>query len=212
MIRLAISVEGQTEEAFVKTIVADHLLMQGVEPRPILLNGRGGNVTVGRLASEMANLAWNFDYVTSMVDFYGFRDKGNATPKDLEQRIREEVIKKITRSWDHSRVVPYVQQHEFEALLFSDVGAFAGLVYATSTNVAELQNIRSRFSTPEDVNDSDDTAPSKRILTVMPRYNKVVDGPRIAKDIGLAIIRDTCPRFDAWMKHLESLSNLPLPR
>ena len=74
MIRLAISVEGETEEAFVKGILTNHLRKSQVEPTPILL---GGNVTVPRLAAEMTRLYWNFDQVTSLVDFYGFRGKGN---------------------------------------------------------------------------------------------------------------------------------------
>ena len=59
MIRLAVSVEGRTEEEFVKGILADHLREAGVEPTPFLIGrargkGRpgGGAVSVERLASE----------------------------------------------------------------------------------------------------------------------------------------------------------------
>ncbi len=97
MIRLAISVEGRTEEEFVNNLLADHLRARGVEPQPILLNG---NVTIERVASDMARLIWNFDRVTSLVDHYGFRDKNTATPEQLEERIREEVDKKVDRSWN----------------------------------------------------------------------------------------------------------------
>ena len=48
MIRLAISVEGQTEEEFVKRMLADYLWSRGVIPQPILLGGSGGDVTVER--------------------------------------------------------------------------------------------------------------------------------------------------------------------
>ena len=55
MIRLAVSVEGQTEEEFVKKVLAAHLSQCAVAVYPILL-GRarnsgagGGNVTVERL-------------------------------------------------------------------------------------------------------------------------------------------------------------------
>ena len=61
MIRLAISVEGRIEEEFVKEVLAERLRTRGVEPQPILLNG---NVTVDRLASDMAKLFWSFDFVT----------------------------------------------------------------------------------------------------------------------------------------------------
>ena len=206
MIRLAMAVEGETEEAFVNKLLAEHLRMKGVEPQPFLLSG---NVTVSKLASEMAKLQWDFDRVTSLVDFYGFRDKGADNPEQLEQRVFQEVDRKVNRSWDQSRVFPYIQRHEFEALLFSDVAAFAGAINAPEESVAELRSIRHRFHTPEDINDSNETAPSKRILGVIPRYNKVVDGSLIAETMGLNAIRSECPRFNSWLERLESFGVSP---
>ena len=118
MIRLAIVVEGETEEEFVKGLLTPHLRTHCVEATPHPL---GGNVTVERLASEMARYLWSYDRVTSLVDFYGFRNKGEASREDLQSRVFQRVDDKIKVSWDQSRVFPYVQQHEFEALLFSQV-------------------------------------------------------------------------------------------
>ncbi len=204
MIRLAMSVEGDTEVEFVKRVLANCLISKGVEPIPISLNG---NVTVERLSSEMAKLVWGFDYVTSLVDFYGFSDKGLATVEELEERIGVEVDRKIARNWNQSKLIPYVQRHEFEALLFSDVSAFQGLLYATEDGIAELQRERSNFPTPEDVNDSSETAPSKRIKRAIPRYHKRVAGSQIALAIGLCVIRAQCPRFNRWLTTLESLGD-----
>ena len=209
MIRLAISVEGPTEEEFVKNVLAGHLRTVGVEPQPILLGRDGGNVTISRLASDMAELQRNFDRVTSLVDFYGFRDKGTDTPEQLELRVFQEVDRMVNRPWDQSKVIPYIQRHEFEALLFSDVAAFAGVNNATEEAIAELRRIRCRFQTPEDINDSSETAPSKRILSVIPRYKKVVDGPLIAETAGLNVIRSECPRFNCWLERLESFRTSP---
>ena len=206
MIRLAISVEGETEEEFVKSVLAEHLRAEGVEPYPSLLKG---DVTVEKLASDMAKLVWSFDFVTSLVDFYGFRGKGSATAEELEERIGEEVDRRIARNWNQSRLIPYVQRHEFEGLLFSDVSAFGGLLYTTEDAIAELHAVRSRFLTPEDVNDSSETAPSKRIERVIPRYNKRVAGSQIAMEIGLPVIREQCPRFDKWLTRLEVLGTDP---
>ena len=204
MIRLAISVEGETEEEFVKSVLTNHLRTRGVEPYPILL---GGDVTIGKLASDMARLIWSFNFVTSLVDYYGFRGKGSATVEELEEQISEAVHSRIAHSWNQSRLVPYVQRHEFEGLLFSKVSAFAGLIYATEDALAELQRVRSRFVTPEDINDSSSTAPSKRIKVAIPRYNKRADGSQIAMSIGLDAIRTECPRFDRWVMQLESLGD-----
>lgn len=204
MIRLAISVEGPTEEEFVNNVLADHLRTRGVEPQPILLNG---NITIERLASDMARLFWNFDRVTSLVDFYGFRDKNTLTPEQLEQRIQKTVDTKINRSWNQTRVIPYVQQYEFEGLLFSDVDAFTKLIGVSHNSIQVLQNIRSQFQTPEDINDNSETAPSKRIKKIVPRYKKKVDGPLLAMEMSLDKIRTECPRFNGWVTSLESLGS-----
>ena len=205
MIRLAISVEGQTEEEFVKRLLADYLWPQGITPRPILLGGSGGDVTAERLARDMARLYWDFDFVTSLVDFYGFRGKGSATPEQLEKRIDDQINDNVGRSWDQSRVFSYVQQHEFEGLLFSDVSAFTSLINVPDGAVEGLRAIRSQFPTPEHINDSSNTAPSKRIVELIPRYQKVVHGSLLAEEIGLDTIRAACPRFNAWVKRLEAL-------
>ena len=206
MIRLAIVVEGRTEEEFVKEMLADHMQARGVRTEPILLNG---NVTVDRLAAHMAKLIWNFDIVTSLVDLYGFRDQGTNTREQLQQLICKTVDTIISRAWDQSRAFSYVQQHEFEGLLFSDVAAFRNAINLPEEGVEELQRIRSTFRTPEDINDGIETSPSKRILKVMPRYQKVVDGPLIALETTLDVIRRECPRFNAWVARMESLSNTP---
>ena len=210
MKRLAVSVEGQTEEEFVKSVLWEHLRPLGVEPTPILI-GRarggsgGGNVSIERLAPEMANLCWNFDFVTSLVDFYGFRGKGDRTVDELEQYLGQEVQARIHHRRNVTEVIPYVQKHEFEGLLFSDVRAFGTAIAAPDRSVLHLGSIRAQFSTPEEINDNPDTAPSKRIANVIAGYQKRLHGPLVAEEIGLGMIRAQCPRFGNWISRLESL-------
>jgi len=213
VIRLAISVEGRTEEEFVKLVLAQHLRTKDIEPQPVLIgkHGRGdkgGNVTVERLASEMAKLYWSFDVVTSLVDFYGFRDKADRSVECLERHLLEKIRDRIhrRRDWDESKVFPYVQRHEFEGLLFSDVNAFTSVMDISEESIAELYRIRAQFQTPEDIDDGPETAPSKRIARTISMYRKVVHGPLLARTMGLDAIRGTCPRFSQWVEHLESLS------
>ena len=52
---------------------------------------------------------------------------------------------------------------------------------------------------PEEINDDPQTAPSKRILNIFPKYKKVTDGTQIALKVGLEQIRKECPHFDEWM-------------
>ncbi len=202
MVRLAVVVEGLTEVAFVDQTLAAHLLDYGVYTTPTSL---GGRITVERLGSRMVELLWSFEVVTSLVDYYGFEDKQNDSVGDLEERISTAVISEIGRSLDESRVLAYVQRHEFEGLLFSQVSAFANVPGADEPALRQLAEIRGQFPSPEDINDDPNTAPSKRISNVLSRYNKRVNGPQIAQTIGLPTIRAQCPRFNQWLTRLESL-------
>jgi len=155
----------------------------------------------------------NFDYVTSLVDFYGFRGKGDLTRDALEEQIDAAIDRRVHRPQVQSRVFAYVQQYEFEGLLFSDVSAFESELIVPDECVEQLRTIRENVSTPEDINDSSDTAPSKRISSLIPNYNKRIDGPLLAEEIGLETIRRECPRFNAWVTRMESRTGtLPTDR
>ena len=103
-------------------------------------------------------------------------------------------------------MLPYVQVHEFEGLLFSDVTVFERIF--SDPPIAELSSIRSAFDTPEDINDSSETAPSKRIGKLIQGYQETLHGPLLALEIGLDGMRRECPRFEAWLCRLESLGKV----
>lgn len=208
MTRLAIVVEGQTEEEFVKNVLDDHLRQFGVEPEPILLDYHGGDVTVERVAHDLAHSLspiWQNDFATSLVDFYGFRDKGDAGIDELQSQIDSAVNQLIGQSDGAPRSFAYIQQYEFEALLFANVDAFAILPGVSTEQTTALRAIRNQFPTPEHINDHEDTAPGKRIANVIHPYNKRANGYLVAEQIGLDTIRAACPRFGAWLTRLESL-------
>ena len=153
----------------------------------------------------MSHLYWKFDAVTSLVDLYGFRDDVSGDPEALQERLLKEIENRIGREVNRSKMLPYVQRYEFESLLFSNVAVFADMPSASGEAVRLLQNMRLQCRTPEDINDHSETAPSKRILRLIPRYRKPVNGPSLAGKIGLPVIRTECPRFGAWLTRLESL-------
>ena len=204
MTRVAISVEGPTEEAFVKRLLRDYLAEKGIFVQPFLL---GGRITVLRVASDMARLLWKYNFVTSLVDFYGFRDRGEKTIEELKRDIFDEVVKKIRRSnLDQRRIFPYIQRYEFEGLLFSDVESFRPILEVDEECLEKFGQVRQQFETPEHINDNPTTAPSKRIEALIPTYNKVLHGPLVANETGLDRIRNECPRFNEWLSRLESLA------
>jgi Domain of unknown function (DUF4276) len=108
------------------------------------------------------------------------------------------------KNFDVSRFVPFVVMHEFEALLFSDCAAFSSAISRPDAR-SRFEQIRRGLATPEEINDSPATAPSKRIIRVVPEYDKVRLGASAILEIGLPKIRQECPHFDAWITRLENL-------
>jgi len=200
MVRLAISVEGLTEEIFVQKLIVPHLQGMGVDVIPVKLGGRGGDVSLPRIKKDLNNLARSFDNVSTLYDFYGFRGKTSDDNKSsLEQKIVNAVADPL-----RSKIIPYVQMYEFEGLLFTSPEAI-------EDNIRErglkdwAEGILNQFNhNPELINDSPQTAPSKR-LEGKSGYLKAVHGPDIAQDIGLKVLREKCGGFDVWMNQLESL-------
>ena len=211
MTRLCIICEGQTELGFVKNLLVPHLQTFRIDAHPSLLKGRagqrgGGNVSVLRLGKHISREYHNSDFITTLVDYYGFKNANGRLKAQLEQDILNEAQTHIGQRFQAYRVRPYVQMHEFEALLFSDISKFA-LLSGNWNNKSQtrLQRIYNAFKTPEDINDSAQTAPSKRLDDIFPGYSKISDGLLIAEDIGLAKIRQACPLFKNWIDQFEKL-------
>lgn len=200
MVRLAISVEGPTEERFIKMVMVPYLQNKGVYAMPFTLGHTGGNVSFGRIRKDLNNLANRFDKVTTLYDFYGFRYKAVGENKAaLEQKIMDCVAAPL-----RGRIIPYIQMYEFEGILFSSPEVIENNIQ--QTGLAEwANNILQQFGNdPEKINDSKETAPSKRLLHET-NYLKTVHGPNIAKEIGLPVLRTKCTGFGAWLDTLETL-------
>lgn len=211
MIRVCIVCEGQTEVEFVKSCLTPYLLNSQVLAFPSLLqapsgNHRGGHVTVERLVRFMSHQYHQADRITTLVDFYGFQNSEGRSRAQLEADIRTGV-EASTTGYDSRFVLPYVQMYEFEGLLFTDPQAFEWVEdgWSDATKQA-LEAVAQEFSSPEEINNSQETAPSKRILKILPEgtYSKTEHGPLIAEAIGLDAIRAKCPAFNAWVEKLQT--------
>ena len=205
MIRVAVSVEGDTEEAFIKDVMYPVFLDREVWLNPINL---GGNVSLDRVVPELVRLYYDHDFVTTFYDFYGFKHNPCASGTELEQRILTDVAQRVAErnQWDVRKFRPYIQMYEFEALLFADVNSFRLLPTATEKAILALGSVREDFETPEHINNHPTTAPSKRIQQQIADYDKVEYGPLVIVEIGLDAIRNQCPGFNAWVTWLENLN------
>jgi Domain of unknown function (DUF4276) len=221
MTRVNVLVEGQTEESFIKDVLAPALYPRQIFLTPIILGSpgkKGGNPTYPRVKTDLLLLLkqQSAAYCTMMLDFYGLGSAFPGTPlppnlPNIEKvsRIEQAVAIDITATLDAGlrpdiRFVPYLQLHEYEGLLFSDPVAFASGI-SRQDLAPHFENIRRQFATPEDINDDVNTAPSKRVLALYPSYRKPLDGTRAAKAVGIDTMRRECPHFHGWVERLESL-------
>lgn len=233
MIRLHAVVEGQTEEAFFNRVLVPHLSNFGVFADVQLLTSKtvnmsrsmkGGwtsyDVAKRHLRRWMSSDCHEDVWYTTMVDLYAIPidfpklDDANeiADPQQrvifLEQVFRDNVI--TDECW---RFKPYLQLHEFEALVLADPQKLDWEFIEHDPEIAELVELASKFSTPELIDDDPESAPSKRIIAKIPEYKsvKASAGPLVADKIGLTILRERCPHFNAWIKSLEDLAASPAP-
>ena len=159
---------------------------------------------------------------TTMVDFYALpQEEPKAWPgrkragrvafakkaATVEVELRRDVANEMGPRFDQRRFVPFVIVHEFEGLLFSDCRRFAEGIYRPELE-AEFQKIRDAFASPEEINDSPDTAPSKRVEKLVPGYQKPLLGTLAMLEVGLAAVRRECRHFDDWLQALESRARL----
>lgn len=224
--RLLVHVEGETEEVFVNEVLASHLAGYGYSSVSARLVGnarqrsrRGGIRSWSSVRTEITKhlKADRKCLATTMVDYYGLPASGNgawpgrreapgllvakraahverACLQDVVQREGDDVAR---------RLLPFVMIHEFEALLFSDCRRFAEGI-GRRRSFRDLQRIRDTFLTPEEINDSPDGAPSKRIAALIPSYDKPFMGALAALEVGIGAMQAACPHFSDWLERLRN--------
>ena len=222
-IRLHFIVEGQTEEAFVNQILSPHLAnfavwtkarcvetlrKRGVKHRGGIARYAQAKRDITKWIKEDQNSDARF---TTMFDLYGLPKSfpGYQAAKLISDPYKRVKVLEDALGKDISnpRFIPYFQLHEFEALLLSDPQKFSPQFYDYSGGIQRLVNMVSRYDSPERINDGNQTAPSKRIIAEIPRYegSKVSAGPDIAREIGLPTLRLKCKHFGEWLGRLEAL-------
>lgn len=216
MTRVYIVVEGQTEESFVNEVLASALTPRQIYLFPLLLRGTGGNTNYARVQKDVLRQLKQdpLAYCSTMLDFYGLGKGFPGTPLPLnlsnlakvtrvEEAMKQDIVE-IVADLRPNRFIPYLQLHEYEGLLFSDPAAFARGIGQPSLEGA-LIDIRKKFTTPEDINDSAETAPSRRVLDLCPGYRKPLYGALAALEVGIETMRRECPHFREWLERLEHL-------
>jgi len=229
--RLYVVCEGFCEEAFVRTKLQPHLRDREVWAEAIIVTTsrerdghkyRGGGHwrhwanDLERIYREQAGPnAW----VTTMFDLYGL-------PKDFPRRdeirqlasaaqkieLAEQVLEQTVLEFSEGRwFIPYVQRHEIEALVLAcleDLGRMLG-------SKADLEGLAALSrelgdTPPEDVNDGNETAPSKRLTRHLPGYDKLLYSEYALCEVTMSTLAERCPHFGQWLAQLEAIASAPV--
>ncbi|MCR4316084.1 MAG: DUF4276 family protein [Planctomycetes bacterium] len=216
-----IVVEGQTERAFIERVLAPYFHPQELYLHATLIRKTGGDIRFERAIYDIERFLKQRpdSYVSTMFDFFridsnwpGVSDlkakmengtKFKAVKKAglIEKETAEKIAERVPNRNAENRFIPYLEMHEFEALLFSDIDI---LSEETSIDLSELKNIFDKYKEPEEIND--EVAPSKHLKRLDEGYNKILSGTSVTESIGIDRIRAMCPHFDRWISKLEALS------
>ena len=215
--------EGQSDEQFIKRVVAPTLqsLQIYLKPQPLKTSkdAVGGAVSFDRLKFNARNALRQYPdaALTTFFDLYGLdtdfpeflsaKKAGDVygRVKIMENALHRAIVDHV--GCRPERFIAYLQPYEFEGLFFSDVSALIRTEPEWNKHQATLQKIRDAFTTPEHINDSPETSPSKRLeKTLQPKYKKTRHGPLIAEQVTLGTMERECRHFKSWLDRLRCMS------
>lgn len=207
--------EGQTEEEFVNSILRPYFNSQYIfDVRPILMTTskghKGGDIKFDRLKFNIEKLLNRESdvIVTTFIDF--FRLKGDFPNFQIaQQKINkydrvDSLEQAMAANINHPRFIPYIQLHEFEGLLFASKEGFEFLPDLNPASLNSLLLAVNEKENPEELNDGELTAPSKRLEKLIPGFdkNKPFYGGLLAEVNTIQAILERCVRFNAWVESL----------
>lgn len=217
-------VEGETEKRFIEMVLAPYCSHMGVFLHPTLVHGQknrlkgGGDVKFLRVKEDIARFLKQRDdtLVCTFVDYYGIKEwpnlegaRNQRDPAKIAALMNSGAVQEMCASFPdlhciERRYKPYTAVHEFETLLLSNPQILAEQL---GVEPEEVQLIVESAGGPEYVNNSPQTAPSKRMEEwsqhgLGTSYKKTLQGITIAEKIGINAMRASCPLFDAWLKQL----------
>lgn len=219
--------EGQTEQGFVEEVLKPYLQEQGVTGvKSILIttnkkkNARGGMLSYEQTTTDLTlalktRLDGNYErhIFTTMFDLYALPNDfpGYATAEAIHDAYAR--VETLERSFaddiNDNRFIPYIQLHEFEALLFCGIEHIVTQYPKCKKNCEQLKRDLQNIGNPELINNGQATAPSKRIIKAIEKdkkarysYNKPFIGKYVTKRVGIDELRKKCKHFDEWIEKL----------
>lgn len=211
--RLYILCEGQCEEQFIKTFLAKYFINIDFVPiivktkKTPLKSYKGGLTSYFKLINEIKNIVIEHrnEYVTTFFDLYGLKDIPDKISSindkyDLVKALEDYLASLI----NYKYFFPYISLHEFEALLFVKPEIFDLYKNGVSNKVKEI--LKKFNDNPELINNSKETAPSKRINLLIGGYQKLADSQFIYSKLSLEDMILKCKHFSSWIEIISSLN------
>lgn len=224
-VEIYILVEGRTEQTFIRDILAPELADRRIYLYPALIGKpghKGGNIKfeiarndIGSFLKQRTNsiISTMFDY--SRIDsqwpgktqVINKQQSGKVLPavnkaEIIESATKSEIAKIFPGLDVAKRFIPYIEMHEFEALLFSDAKILASQL---EIDLQEIHKILHTCGVPEEINDNPSRSPAKLLEGLSKGYRKVAFGKTISEAIGISTIRAQCAHFNQWLETLEHL-------
>ncbi len=228
MIRLHITAEGRTEERFVNDCLGKYLAKFQVycNVRCVLTsrNSKSGKEYRGGFrmtdayqavrrdimnwlaeeSSSNCHYTTMFDYYALPEDFPGVQAAQGIPDKYKRIQFIEDALK---ADIGHRRFIPYIQMHEFEALIFANPRCLDWEYLEHDDAIEKLVRLSEEFGNPELIDDSPMTARSKRLIALIPEHERnKTSGAVVASKIGIPTLKEKCPHFRAWIEKLEALA------
>jgi hypothetical protein len=223
-----IVVEGQTEQTFVREVLAPWMANREIFLIPTLIGKpghKGGDIRFARAKEDIGRLLRqrNDTYISTMFDYFRIEANwpgreeirkhiSNGTALTAEQKaiLLEDassyaIADEFQNCNTKQRFIPYIEMHEFEALLFSDPKSIAIKI---GIDQAEIDAILSKHPNPEDINEDPEMAPSKRLSNLKKDYRKVAMGKVVSEAIGIQKISERCLHFGGWIDKMGKLGRI----
>ena len=171
MTRLHLFAEGTTELVFAREVLGPHLWSYHVYLHNPVLTAharkkgrvhRGGGRKFRPMQNDIERRLQEDHgpdvHFTTMIDLYALHQDfpGRGEADSLRNKPYDRVAS-LEQSWSRktndSRFIPFIQMHEFEAYLYTEVAKLAEFFDHASNGIEELQTIANSVRSPELIDD-----------------------------------------------------------
>lgn len=216
--KVLVLVEGQTEEGFVKRVLGPYLSTKQIFLIPTIIktkrevrgpDHKGGVNSYEQVKKDLRPLFYDTsaDIVTTMIDYYalpsdfpGYNSRPDGT---CFQRI-EFMENQFSTDINQTKFLPYLQLHEFEALVFASEDKLPIAFVNKNREIQQVSEVNNEFASPEEINEKPNFAPSKRLKSIFPEYQKTFHSQLILSQTNIDDLRTKCEHFNSWLTKLES--------